>query len=327
MASLAEAGADIVVELGPHPTLAPMVTMAWAAAGGAGDPPASVPSLKRDGDEAAQVMTALASLYAAGAPLSFAGLYGGEIRRKGRTSGLPLSAPALLGRDGARAKGSAGPAEHPLLGYARRSAKGEVTFESELSLAEHPWLTDHRVFYHVVMPGAAFVAMAVAAAGVDAKAPGSLLLESFQLHAPLLLSDDGESRTLQLVLEAGEGSDGRSAKTAEIYSRRDGEDGWTLHARGQVADLPADAARTVDLPNLIRRLSERDITELYAAFARLGIVYGPAFQGLCSLWSGQGEALGEVVLADTLSQRRADDASRPAGRLFSGDGGGLARDR
>ncbi len=300
VASLAKTSVDIVVELGPHPVLGPMLSMAWT---GAGDPPATLCSLRRDGDDREQLLTVLAGLYAAGAKLSFEALFNGETRRKVPLPGYPFQRQRYWAETRRLSPGRAGERQHPLLGVERRSPKGGISYDSLLSLQDLPWLSDHPVFGQVVVPGAYFLAMA-ATASAKGMEPRSIQLESLQLFSPLLLSEDREPCSLELVLE--QPREGEGPRTVEIFSRSDDEEGWTLHARAMIAPVETTDAPTVDLSGLQRRLAEEDVAEMYGAFARLGIAYGPSFQTVRSLWSGDGEALGEVVLAEGLKRQGLD---------------------
>ncbi len=67
------------MEIGPHPVLSAMATLAWPSGA---EPPASLASMRRGSDADGQAALALAALYAKGAKLDFAALHGGESRRK-----------------------------------------------------------------------------------------------------------------------------------------------------------------------------------------------------------------------------------------------------
>ena len=55
-----------------------------------------------------------------------------------------------------------GSAEHPLLGAAIALADGEgLLFTGRLSVPAHPWLVDHAVMGVVLLPGTAFVELAI----------------------------------------------------------------------------------------------------------------------------------------------------------------------
>src|SRR6476659_10158622 len=71
-----------------------------------------------------------------------------------------------------------------LVGVSVGGGQGWV-FTGRLSVETHPWLADHRVFDVVLVPGTAFVEMALAA-GVEAGVEG---LEELVLEAPLVLPE------------------------------------------------------------------------------------------------------------------------------------------
>lgn len=76
--TLAETGADLVIELGPQGVLGPLAAMCWP---GSGPSPRILSSLSGPGkgaDAASDFAQAVASVYAAGATPSFQGLYAGE---------------------------------------------------------------------------------------------------------------------------------------------------------------------------------------------------------------------------------------------------------
>ena len=61
--------------------------------------------------------------------------------------------------------------------------------------------------------------------------------------------------------------------------------------------LGAEAeARGADLEALKSGLRERDVSEFYRAYAAAGVEFGPSFRTVRALWSGSGEAVGEVSL-------------------------------
>src|SRR5207244_5913220 len=97
-----------------------------------------------------------------------------------------LDAPRATTADVASAGLTA--ADHPLLGAAVALADSDgFVFTGRLSLADHPWLADHAVFGIVLVPGAAFVELALLAAhrsGLDR-------IDELTLEAPLALPPQG----------------------------------------------------------------------------------------------------------------------------------------
>ncbi len=102
-ATLAERAVDVVLEIGPRQSLAPAVAEAWLAsdAEGAGEEgadrlPLALASLRSpSGDASASLpgggfLEAVAAAYEAGLPVSFAGLFAGEERRRISLPGYPF---------------------------------------------------------------------------------------------------------------------------------------------------------------------------------------------------------------------------------------------
>ncbi len=286
--TLADLGVDLVIEIGPHAVLGPMTTLAWPhpasgqdVAGG----PVVLASLRRPRRDAStpeaesSFIDAVAEAYEAGLEFSFEGLFAGETRRR---ISLP-SYPFQRRRHWLEPSRHRGPtAGHPLLGVRHESARGEVTFETEVFPSDPEWLNDHRVFNRLVAPGALYAAMAASAS--QAEGSGALVVEDLQLHSAMVFSDQGsedgsgdEGRKMQVVLDAAEQS---SSREIQIYSQGSDEE-WTLHVEGRV---PAH----------------------YQAKTSTGIDLGPFFRTLGNAWSGPGEALAEVRLPDSVGRNDLD---------------------
>ena len=236
--------------------------------------------------------------------VAFEGLFAGEMRHRISLPGYPFQRERYwLDPSRRRRPGT----DHPLLGTRHESARGEITFETELSSSNPPWLEDHKVFGRLVAPGALYGTMAVLAGYAECE--GALALEDMQLHNPLVFSEkdseNSDSRTMQVVLD---GSEPGGSRRVQIFSR-DTEQDWMLHVEGRVASgtpLPAAGDR-VDLESLKAALSPANVQAYYQAKFATGIDLGPSFRTLGLCWSGPGEALGEVFLPETLPDRNELD--------------------
>jgi len=302
--TLAELGVDLVVEIGPRPVLVPMALAAWPESAERPAPTAlatlSPPSSGgavpgRSGDFPA----AVAEAYQAGLDIEFEGLFTGESRRRISLPGYPFQRTRHWLDAPKRRRGGAG---HPLLGDRHESARGEVTFETELFPSDPPWLDDHRVFDRVIAPGALYGAMAASAALVEGG--GTVVVEDMQLHNALVFpqkgSDDGTGepgRQVQLALDDA----AEPSRPFQIHSK--GSDGgWTLHVEGRVSSggpVP-EAGERLDLDRLRASLSPVDVDRYYRARAGTGVDLGPSFRTLARAWSRPGEALSEVSLPQGL---------------------------
>ncbi len=220
--------------------------------------------------------------------------------------------------------------DHPLLGATLALAESDGRlFTGRLSLQTHPWLSDHALAGTALLPGTAFVEMALRAGNeVDCDH-----VEELVLPVPLVLPEHGAVQ-LQLVLGEPEESGCRSL---EIYSRPElpSEDGlvaeegeWIRHATGTLAheDRHASERGVGDADTAIREqaapLAEGvwpppgahpvAIDDLYDRLEEHGYDYGPAFQGLKSVWLRDGELFAEVALPEDLTADAARYGVHPA---------------
>ena len=313
--TMAELGVDLVVEIGPHSILGPMTTLAWpdpeSGIGGAASP-AVLASLRRPlaGLPSTQPETsfidAAAEAYEAGLNMRFEGLFAGEFRRKVSLPSYPFQRERHWLKHSRRRLPGAG---HPLLGVRHESALGEITFDSEVLRSDPSWLEDHKVFGRVIAPGALYGALAASA--LLTEDGGSIAVEEMQLHSALVFPEqtpeegaDDVGRKVQVVLDApGQGQ----SMPVRIFSKG-AEDAWTMHAECQVrrGSPSGGASESVDLEALKARLSLADVPGYYRAKSNTGIDLGPLLRTLGQVWSGQGEALGEVRVPEALGPHRLD---------------------
>ncbi|MFE2540070.1 SDR family NAD(P)-dependent oxidoreductase [Actinacidiphila glaucinigra] len=207
-----------------------------------------------------------------------------------------------------------GRAEHPLLGAAVELPDSDgLLFTGRLSLDTHPWLADHAVSGAVLLPGTAFVELALHAG----QRAGTALLEELTLEAPLVLPERG---ALQLRLSLAEpDANGRRALT--VHSRPEaasGESGqdvpWTRHASGllgpEAGATPPPAQDPAVWPPA--GAEPLDVTGLYDGFAAVGFAYGPAFRNLRAAWRRGDELFAELMLPEETLAEAARFGVHPA---------------
>ena len=310
IATLADLGIGTVIEVGPHAVLGPMVSMAWPDAPDSGGPPAVLASLLRPSREAPEeargaFTVATARAYELGLPVALSKLFCGEERRRISVPGYPFQRERQWIGAARRQRPSVG---HPLLGTRHESASGEVAFDTELFPSDPSWLNDHRVFGRFVVPGALFGSMTAAAASEEGiEVP---VIEDLQLHSPLILPEEDDSDStmaagvrVQILLDAP--SD-EPARRVRILSKRSDEDEWKLHTEARVSATNGEATPNQDVAGLKASLALEDVSALYRAKAEVGIEFGPSFRTLQAAWSGEGEALAEVVLPAGIDQSGID---------------------
>ncbi|MET0557093.1 MAG: type I polyketide synthase [Solirubrobacterales bacterium] len=174
---------------------------------------------------------------------------------------------------------------HPLLGAVVRTAEDDrLLFSGRLSLETEPWLGGHGGMGMVLVPGAAFVELALHAG----RELGWDLLEELTLEAPLLLPPRGAVQIQLSVAEADE--DGR--RDLRFYARPETADGeeaaeWVRHAAGALAkDEDGEAGRREDFARAWPPpgAEELRLEGFYDELAAVGMEYGPSFQNVRAAW-------------------------------------------
>ncbi|KAB2340336.1 type I polyketide synthase [Actinomadura rudentiformis] len=294
-------GVNRFLEIGPDGTLTGLI-----------DDAVAVPALRRDRPEEEGLTAALARLHVAGVSPDWALFFAD---RGARLTDLPTYAfqrkrfwlepssaesdPAAMGLTRV---------DHPLLGAAVEMADGAgLLFSSRLSAETHPWLAGHRVGDAVLLPGAAFVELAVRA-GDEV---GCGRIEELTIGAPLVLPECGSVR-LQVVLG---GPDESGTRPVSVYSRPDGtgtEAPWTRHATGILT--PGGRREPEDLTAWPPAGAEPVAVEgLYDDLATTGLIYGEAFQGLRAAWrTTGGEIFAEVGLPGHVREQAEEYGLHPA---------------
>ncbi|WP_141707640.1 type I polyketide synthase, partial [Micromonospora sp. II] len=304
VASLRERNVRTFLELGPDAVLAGMVGACLPD----DDAAAVVATLRPGRPEPASLVHALAELYAHGTPITWTALLPAGTR--------PVDLPTYpfqrqrfwpaVGRlrAGDVSGAGLGVAEHGLLGAAVDLAgDDEIVLTGRISPTTHPWLADHVVSGVPLVPGTALVELAVRA-GDEADLPR---LRDLTVLVPLVLPESGAVR-IQVRVSASESPQ----RPVAVYSRPDDdpEAGWTRHAEGVLEPATADEPQPTAWPPA--GATEVDLTGWYPALLEHGLSYGPAFQGLRRVWTGEDDVFAEVVLPDDAAAEAARFGVHPA---------------
>nr|BFD91100.1 hypothetical protein KitaXyl93_24600 [Kitasatospora sp. Xyl93] len=308
--ALVASGHTTFVEVGPHPVLSGSIGQILEEAGAEG---IVTGSLRRDDGGLRRFLTSVAEAHVRGLPVAWERLTG--------TAAGPVDLPTypFQGRrywltGAAGPSGTAGlgqaPADHPLLGAAVELGDGETVFTGRLSARSHPWLADHALAGTVVVPGTAFLELALHA---GAKA-GTPRIEELTVGTPMELPADG---SVDLRVRVS-GADGDGLRTCRISGRATGGE-WIEHATGTLgtdrapasalasasasasASAPAPAPGTVPAPAAWPPAGATPVplARMYEDLTLRGHQHGPAFQGLRAAWRRDGgEQYAEAVLPE-----------------------------
>ena len=279
----------VFVEVSAHPVLVQAITdIVDELAADA----VAIGSLRRDEGGPRRLFTSIAEAFVRGVDVDWRAVtgQGGPVelptypfdhRRYWITMPTTGTSPEALGQASS---------DHPLLAAVVELPHNDgLVFTSRLSLATHPWLADHKIQDAVLVPGTAYVDLAIRAGDEF----GCGVLEELVIHAPLVLPAEGSVR-LQVSV-AGPDATGRRA--VEVHSARD-DAGWTRHASGLLSDARAGAQGSgYDFTQWPPPGAQRqDIGDFYADLAGRGYHYGPAFAGLSAVWLRGEEIFAEAVL-------------------------------
>jgi len=267
--SLVGDGHRAFLELGPHAVLSGNIREILSRRG---EPGASVPTLARHQPDDASLRATLAELYALGLLNDRqppGGLLGPVPQRDlpvHRFQRVPLwtEVPDLrrdrLGDDGA-----------PVLpGLRTRASQPE--WECDISVGALPWLREHVVAGLVLLPGAAYLDAALAAA-VAITGQEHPALEDVEFVSPLIVGEH-EAPVLRLSVD-------EDTRRFTVRSRLADDGDWVVHARGRIVNARVNppAARA---PALGARAGDKarhvEGPRLYEQLRAAGLSYGPQFQ-------------------------------------------------
>ncbi|MFJ6776347.1 SDR family NAD(P)-dependent oxidoreductase, partial [Kitasatospora sp. NPDC091257] len=265
MAWLAGQGVTGFVEVGPHPLLVGNGLM------------------RRGGDSPERLFAGLGRLWADGAvrwtppATATAGTSGARVPSyafQHQHYWLQPTTPAPAGD---------GRIDHPLLRDAMELPDDNgVVLTGQLATAAQPWLTEHVITGSPLLPGAAFVDLALRA-GEHVGCPA---VEDLTLETPLVVADG-----VQVSVTVGPDRAGR--RSLSIHSRADGE--WVRHATGTLGAVPV-APGEPWARQWPPHAEAVDLDAFYDNLADAGFAYGTAFQGLRAAWRDGDTLYAEVAV-------------------------------
>jgi acyl transferase domain-containing protein/NADPH:quinone reductase-like Zn-dependent oxidoreductase/acyl carrier protein len=332
---LCSRGVRSFLELGPDGVLSAMAHDCLAReedepSPGPGEdtPPATAVSvLRAERSEARSLLSALAGIWVRGAEVDWRIVFAGS---RAERVGLPPYAFQrqrfwLTRGTGTGDMGSAGQASaaHPLLSAAVAVAGGEGwLFTGRLALDTHPWIADHTLLETALLPSSAYIELALRAG----REVGCDRLAELTLQAPLVLAGPGG---VQIQVSVGE-PEQSGQRSVSVYSRPEqtpaqSADGmglaWTCHAIGTLDHSRTLSDEWAAVEQHVKKLTgewppanaeELQLDELYDRLAEQGYDYGPALQGLRTVWRSGSELFAEVGLPEDRQAGAAQYCLHPA---------------
>jgi acyl transferase domain-containing protein len=195
---------------------------------------------------------------------------------------------------------------HPLL-HRNTSTFAIQRFSAQFS-GEEFFLADHQVQGMRVLPAAAQLEMLRCAVEQSMAAKAALRWSQISWLRPLVAGTGGVAVHVSLTPQE------RGEIRFECHGE-EGEAGRTIYSQGTVAIVTEPVLPVVhDLAAWREQcgLAQLDAPTCYARFARMGLHYGPAFQGLQEMFVGVDRVLARIALPAAVQANHNDYALHPS---------------
>ncbi|MEM9274070.1 MAG: SDR family NAD(P)-dependent oxidoreductase [Cyanobacteria bacterium P01_F01_bin.143] len=199
---------------------------------------------------------------------------------------------------------------HPLLGDSLDLPIKETIFQSNISCKSPVFIQDHQVYEQPVLPGTAYIEMAIAAAK---KVLGTeeVLIENIIIRQALIFSEI-DTYKIQLILTPEDGQKYSWQILSQDANQQQNKRDWLLHATGKIQSTIAKQ-ETISPKSLQNQFANQmSAIEHYANYQDRNIQYGTCFQGVQKVWWDDNQALGLIQLPEKLRSQWQDYQIHPA---------------
>lgn len=290
-----EDGYTHFVELGPHPALASSI---FEIAGT--EQPLVLAAQRRNDDDLRTFLNCVGVLHSNGHELAWDALY--PRARLLKLPAYPWQSKRFWNETPEAAEALYYRPVHPLLGQPVSAV--HPTWEVELSTALIPFLDDHRVQGSVVLPAAAYVEMASAAA--KATYGSDLGVDNLVLHRAVIL-DEACDPVLRTTLHEDTGA----LEFAAFTATSDGELRWTIAATAELAMRPRIPGRS-SVQYGAQPVTSIDGAEFYARTRAIGFDYGDSFQTVNAVTAGEDWVVADISIPAPIAAELDDYGFHPA---------------
>ncbi|MBM3263494.1 MAG: type I polyketide synthase [candidate division Zixibacteria bacterium] len=276
---------SMLIQIGPHPVLTAPLLENLAHLGKSGT---ALPTLQRGRSARESLLETLSVCYVRGINLRTKKLYPGVSRAT--LPPYPWQRERYWIDEEDTPGNEAFPyLSNPLLGKPLSVSVGPDLWLWSATVNEkrYPYLTDHRIGGHVVLPAAFYMEMAFEAGPVETP----LFIDDVDFSSLLTLTGS-EHHPLQLTLA----TDGRWTIASRPPGSSDDAGDWTRRCGGRMKIEEGDPKQS-DFAKPDYPPSETGET-FYRRTSDRGYGYGPAFRCLSSLWIEQDRVVGRIDLTD-----------------------------
>ena len=282
---------SIFLEIGPHSTLAGPLRQTCAQVGCES---LYIPTMLRNEECAATLLSALGQVHQQGIPVSLEHLtQGGSVLHDLPSYPWDHSASywyeSRLSKDWRFRKYG----YHGLLGLrVAESTSFEPLWRNILSIEDEPWLEDHKIRGDVVFPFAGYCAMAGESIRQVSGSASGYSLKHVIVHSALVLT---HAKPVEMItnLRPHRLTDSLESDWFEFTIMSNSGSTWMRNCEGQVKPRQADLGPCEEFNAYPREVTP---SRWYAAMTQIGFNYGPEFSGLIKITSSTTETLsvGEI---------------------------------
>jgi len=293
--TLVEAGYKIFLEIGSKPTLINLGKADWG-----NDNRVWLASLHPGKSNRQQLLESLASLYVQGLPINWQKFAGTGNSRRSDLPNYPWQKQSYWLPENTTKTPEFSPPQagiNPLLGERLALAKFPgIYFQTELSCQNLPFLADHRVYEQMILPGTAYLEMALAA-GSKVFGEEKFKVKDFLIREALFFSPS-EKQTVQMVLTR----ETPEKYTLEILGLQKNQD-WVLKASGLLEKTVEFQVEEQLNLEWIQPQHEIEIEPYYKSLKIRGVELGETLQTLEKVWEGEEKILAKVRLPKCLENQ------------------------
>ena len=285
---------NLFLEIGPHSALAGPLRQIFKASNTISTP-IYVPTVVRGKNCTTSVLAAMGQLHLQGIPINF------DVITPGKT--IPIDLPLYSWHHDTKYWNESrvtrewrlrNHPHHELLGS--RILEGnelEPTWRNILRLEDVPWIEDHKIINDIVFPAAGYITMAGEAirqiADVD-----DFTLRQVVIRTALVFQDPNGLEVITSLRPVRLTTSLDSIWYDFSVSSYNGTT-WTKHCTGQVRP----GSESITQPRAIGKFA-RDVpaSAWYSAMKRIGLNYGPSFQGLTEMTTNPNHRTAAASLVD-----------------------------
>ena len=292
-----EDGYTHFVELGPHPVLAASILET------AGKQRVSLMTAqRRDHDDSRTLLSCVGALHCNGHEVAWNSVHPLKGGRLLKLPSYPWQTKRFWNETREAVESLFYDPVHPLLGQSVSAL--HPTWEAELSTVLNAFLADHRVQGSVVVPGAVYVEMALAAATAVYGTNHSV--DDLTLHRAVIL-DETCDPILRTTLNEHDGT----LEFAAFTVTADGDSKWTVTATAELNTLPT-APRPHDPADGVEPVTSISGDDFYARTTARGFDYGDTFRSVRSVTAGEDWAVADIAVPTAIAAELGDFRFHPA---------------